>query len=105
MVVVLNLAKVPTSSRLASCWLFHNSLLTSEASKARRIPDAVPVLASPLYGHKAHTMPLPAARPLAESASIPPGKPFGGMVNVLCDAGVVWKIPPDSLNALRPSLE
>src|SRR5437588_13128388 len=100
MVGVLNLAKLPTSSRLASCVLFHSSLLTSEASKARRIPDAVPVLASPLSGHRAHTMPLPAALPLADSVSMPPGKPGGGMVIVLCAAGVVWKRPPDRLNAV-----
>src|SRR5690348_3771138 len=103
MVGALNLAHLPTSSRARSCWLFHSSLLKSDASNARRVAPAVLMLASPLWGHRAHTMPLPAAVPLAEIDSMQPGQSDSGIVLVICDAAVVRNLPPSSRNALRLS--
>jgi hypothetical protein len=89
----VNLATFPMASRVAFCWLSHSSLLTSDASKARRMPGGVDAVVVPLSGTMAHRMPVPAVLPLAEMESMPPGMQSPqlvvGSVMVLWKAGVV----------------
>src|SRR6266850_7245857 len=88
----LNFEKLPSASLVAFCWLFHSSRVTLPASYARRIPGCGAWFASPALDNAAHTIPVPAALPLAESEIMPPGMPVGASL-VLCAAAGVWKRP------------
>src|SRR5262249_16028193 len=95
------LAKLPRSSA-AVCLLFRSSILTLEASKARKMPGTVLRLASPLNGWEAQTMPVPAALPSEETESIAPGMPLGTVMGLVAK-GEVWSNPLTYLNCLSLS--
>src|ERR1043166_505103 len=68
---------MPGSSRDRFCRLFHNSLLTSLAANARRIPGVTKLSESPVYGYHAQTMPVLSAEPLEETDRTAPPCPVG----------------------------
>ena len=68
-----NFANLPTESRLLLQLLFHNSCVTSVASKACNTPGTTALFALPVATWLIHKIPVPGCDPFEERERIPPG--------------------------------